>query len=465
MTFVGIPDVITDLRPLLATWRIDAANYIRDNLQQVITVASDSTWIHAEGDRYEKSNASLILKQESCERLRELPSYLALDQAAQGSDALAPMMGRLVGTGRHASRFSTWTLANAFLPRIIDLVIGRMAAFDQCYEAVNRQLVEQEIEYEATCPIQGIGFESESMRLALSLAIERLSTDEVCRALEAGAIPTMLPDRFNASDSNSFALKKTIRVPVTVNGLDQEGPTDGDAAVSEQFIQLLKTFEDVRTLQQCLSLMTDKRIQVSAVLIAAKEGGFLRSDTGTQLQVISATWMPDSRLLFDLPMCVELQRAWQVSRGGSLSGNKAIGMAWRRLAFATQRALPEDRLLDVFIAAEAFYLRNTNGMRTRGGIAARIAECAAEWSAQTLPGWSIAEVHGQMKSGYNVRSAVVHGSEPKAKDLLVKGKQGSLNELVQATEAIVRAGLRKAIQQLPESPSQLSISGSDIGGH
>jgi len=258
-------------------------------------------------------------------------------------------------------------------------------------------------------------------------------------------------DRFEASDSNSFALKKRVRVPVIVRESGRQGASP-DLSAAQPFINLLQTFEDVVTLQQCFALMTDERIQVSSILMAAREGGFLGSDTGTQNQTISLNWRPDSGLIFGASRCVDLRRIWRILHGDALLGDKALGLALRRLSFATQRTMPEDRLLDVFIAAEAFYRKEADERRDRGGSTGlRVAERAATWSEGTLPGWSRDEVFQQMRSGYRARNAVAHGDGPKADNLKVMGKQASLDEVVRATEGIVRSGLYKAIQQLPET--------------
>jgi hypothetical protein len=55
------------------------------------------------------------------------------------------------------------------------------------------------------------------------------------------------------------------------------------------------------------------------------------------------------------------------------------------------------------------------------------------------------DVFDLMKSAYSVRSTIVHGDVPKAKDMKVKGQQVTLAEFVQAIENVVRQGLRKAL--------------------
>jgi hypothetical protein len=50
-----------------------------------------------------------------------------------------------------------------------------------------------------------------------------------------------------------------------------------------------------------------------------------------------------------------------------------------------------------------------------------------------------------MRAAYVVRSKIVHGNVPQPKHLKVKGVQVSLKDFVQATEEVVRHGLRVAL--------------------
>jgi hypothetical protein len=56
----------------------------------------------------------------------------------------------------------------------------------------------------------------------------------------------------------------------------------------------------------------------------------------------------------------DLRRTHTLIRNPHFTENRALALAVRRLGLAAQRDLPEDRLLDVFIAAEAFYLSDAD---------------------------------------------------------------------------------------------------------
>jgi hypothetical protein len=414
-----VPDVLSDLRPQLSAWRIQATQYIAANLNDLATVAYGTTWIRVGHDEYQPSDVTLILGRESPEKLKLLPTYKELDRAAKKSRVIAPLLGRLVGTAKSRSLFTIWTLANAFIPPLTHLATGHAESFMDRYAIVNRQLAELRITYQAICPIQGAGFGANRLELAPDLAIARMTLRQIRLALETGALPTLFSSRFTAEDNNSFALIKTITVPVLAKDPQPQAFESTDEHAGKVFIGLVTTGNEVTQLQQCLALMSGERIQATAVLIAAEEEGFLGTDTGVQLQAISTSWRADTGLRFDANACIDIQKLWSITHGEHLSNNKALGLALRRLGIATQRTIIEDRLLDIFIAAEAFYLTEADGSKNRKRITSRLSQRAARWSEGTLPGWTADEVLQQMRCGYDIRSAVAHGGEPYPTDVKV----------------------------------------------
>ena len=63
--------------------------------------------------------------------------------------------------------------------------------------------------------------------------------------------------------------------------------------------------------------------------------------------------------------------------------------------------------------------------------------------------------------GYDLRSTIVHGGAPQARDIKLKGEQVELNVFVEATAAILRAALHKALKQLAAG-GRLSIAWDDL---
>ncbi len=67
-----------------------------------------------------------------------------------------------------------------------------------------------------------------------------------------------------------------------------------------------------------------------------------------------------------------------------------------------------------------------------------------------------------MRRGYDIRSTIAHGGEPKAKDLKVKDEAVDLPTFVQTTEEILRAALYKALRQSSGADVRLAIQWDDL---
>lgn len=122
----------------------------------------------------------------------------------------------------------------------------------------------------------------------------------------------------------------------------------------EIFIRHSQYFAEPDELLQCLALITSERIETSGSLSIQTD--WVPTGFGVQFRrrPVSNTFMAGVQL--DGKDITELQHIWTLSHETSFPENKAVELAFRRLAFAPQRERTEDRLIDVFIAAEALYL-------------------------------------------------------------------------------------------------------------
>jgi Apea-like HEPN len=456
-------DVLAHLRPALEVWTGEVVTHIAANPDALLFALPNERWQIGEDSQYiRREFLTFLLKPGASEVLEQLPGYKALDDAAKRSPVIAPMLGKLVGTPRMYAPFTIWTLANAFIPDFDDVAHGRAYSFEDRYNNVVDQLTRREMDYQVTCPLQGVSFE-ETVELAPGLLVARLTSDEVIDALLSGVLPSTRPSWpvFHIQDGNSFALKKISRLPLIVKSPDE---LIGNVLPDQQLLSASNANEEVDQLLQCLALMTHHQISVSGSMFKSVGRHFLVDDSAIMSGPVQAA---DPRFIFnpyelDHDKCEELKRIWVLSHDESFPQNKAVALALRRLSFATQRTRPEDRLMDVFIAAEALYLTDAGDTKDRGELKYRLGLRAAVWSEGALPGWTKREVFRQMRRGYDVRSVVAHGGVPEPSDIKVKDARVSLAQLVEATEEIVRSGLYKAIQQLGGAGRRLSIPWDDL---
>jgi hypothetical protein len=440
-------DILGPIKPVLEAWSAEATRVLaEENLIVSVTLSSDR-WRQVHGDLFLRSPApTWFLEAGAQERLASLASYGALEAAVRESPVLAPMLGGQVGSPRVRYPFDIWNIAEAFIPDLREEMPIDAYSFEQRYQEVVEVLAARELEYKIVCPIIGADFEVDRVVLDTDLVIERLSAAEIANALNFNLLAPLFAGSsgFSMGDAGGgFGLKRFVRLPVIVA---RSGAAPEDL-VSDEVLTRANGSDEVDEFQQCIALMTPERISISGWMSMLRSTNHLVIDESVsyaQVEPIRCR-RPQGPYHFSSAECAELQRLWALTHQTSFAANKAIALALRRLAFASHRTRPEDRLLDCFIAAEAFYLTDAGDVRERGDLRYRLALRAAVWSVGTLPEWSKRDVFRQMRKGYDVRSAFAHGGSPRAADLVVKGARVELPEFSVAVEEIVRKGVYKAL--------------------
>ncbi|MGB8096643.1 MAG: hypothetical protein WCF17_05765, partial [Terracidiphilus sp.] len=449
------------LSSALRTWVEDALDYLNKNAQASFRSYSDERWQRGEDGAYRRGEViETALSHEAIEKLKQLPSYTALEAVASASPVIGPMIGQLVGSGMGLSQFDLWQLAGAALPPASEIISGTIStSFDERYSEIMRQTAEAEATYETVCLVQGVSFEADPLQLAPGLAIAKLTPAEVENSLASGLLASTFGSVpiYQLQEGASFALKRLAKIPRIVGATISDDQRDTAAKIQDMS-------EDSEQLLQCLSLLTSERISITGQLTVRTDSDFTAFGSARWFRSYPAPRPfigPGYRL--DASKCEELRNLWTLAHDESFPQNKALALALRRLGFATQRDRPEDRLLDVFIASEAFYLTDNAGdAKDRGELKYRLALRAAVWSDGTLDDWSKRQVFQHMRRGYDIRSTIAHGGEPKPRDLKIKDQSVELNAFVQTTEGIVRAALYKALRQIQGTSTRLIIPWDDL---
>jgi len=129
---------------------------------------------------------------------------------------------------------------------------------------------------------------------------------------------------------------------------------------------------------------------------------------------------------------------------------KFINSAIQRFGYAGERNRPEDRLVDLMIAAESLFLNASERDELSFRLALRFAYYV------DIPGFSRAERFKHMRNAYNARSALVHGGEQDPRLLTLPGEgRVTLERFVEAVEQSVRLALVKAVSSSPHGDRQL----------
>jgi hypothetical protein len=130
-----------------------------------------------------------------------------------------------------------------------------------------------------------------------------------------------------------------------------------------------------------------------------------------------------------------------------------LNNAIRRYEYAGERRRPEDRIIDLMIAAESLFLHDLGGAQERGELRYRLALRTAFLIGSSSE--SRRQTFDLMRCAYDVRSTVVHGDAPTS--VRLGGQVLSLQDLAAKLEETTRLALRKMIRTAVEKGGASSL--------
>jgi hypothetical protein len=458
---------LAPLRPELEEWYKTATVILAVNPPSHVMrlPATKTTWLRINDRMFDDAAISrVVFVSQTYAALKQLDAYHVLEEAARKNSAIGPMFGHQIGSYVFTHPFEFEEFAFAAIPTPEGLLDGDLGSFEEIFADLEEQ-VSDFSRYTTTCFLQGIDFAQQRIELESDLVVEAVTDDEIIAALECGLLKDPLfagRTPFYTRDTSRFALKKQWQHPRILGG-------EPDPTVSNM-MQSADTSKEAERLIQCVGVLTHEPVFVTGTVTRQAKHTFIIPNSGAA-ELYSFWPVPRQMtgISLDNNQCHDIKKLWSLSEGSATSTQlRAFGLAIRRLGYGSQRIRPEDRLLDVYIAAEAFYLAERAGNpKERGELSYRLAHRAAIWADGTMPGWTRGEVFRQIRSGYNVRSAVAHGGTPDPKDVKIKDErvlsQGGqvlpdeLYRFVQCVEDIVRAGLYKAYQQAMRENGQMNV--------
>ena len=154
---------------------------------------------------------------------------------------------------------------------------------------------------------------------------------------------------------------------------------------------------------------------------------------------------PFSRCQYELRDDAEVkqfQDLWRDLTDGRLDDRGFLVMALRRFNMALNRAVIEDRIVDLMISAESLFLSDSGNPGERGEQRFRLALRAAKFVVS--PRYAPRQIFDLMRTAYDIRSDIVHGGSVK-KTRLPDMPEAKLQDFVPASEEVIRRGIRQAL--------------------
>jgi hypothetical protein len=372
---------------------------------------------------------------------RNFPEWAVVEQRATEWEPLASHLGKLLGgEGSSRMRCDLTRLLCPFQPaprwnaqtntpeipaydeNIVNANLTRLASF----------IESKHIDYITKTVLVGLRVEDTALlpvRLGDNIVIDTLSDDEVQRFGEMGLIPQPFgnPQGLFDCDHPWLALQWTRSVPkMLIDG----GTFDSDAVMRSSEKARSESERVHQVVLQSLALMHFGVVGLggSATRIADWTYGATSLEApraeppqffslNANSIVLSAA---DSNLL-PVYFGTILKRMH----------DDALAIALRRLTYAMENKRPEDRLLDGMIAAEALFGAGSGELSYR--ISLRLAFAVAPFD------------RSKRRHAYEVRSSVVHGSRPAAKNLVIDGSNVSVELFVNVVEDLIREAVQAMV--------------------
>jgi hypothetical protein len=370
---------------------------------------------------------------ENLNKPHALSEHAAFAKALQADPVIASQLNTLVGTRGTARAVGV----DEATDRLVWMMIERLgqvkfdgAVFDELFEQFLSAFSRSAFAFQAIAPLPMFKTETFPIDLGQGTTIDRLTDQEVKRCLQINLFHFMSLNAMAHVDAE-FGVR--VIYPVDKRVGDVSEPPD-------RWLAVMGAAENrVREVLHALHLFKPGQLSHAGIVHFSDqwpiEGGTSRSGSrqnfgsGIGIFQLKASETTEFRTLWD-----DFEHARDF---------KFIDLAIRRFGYAGERSRPEDRLIDLMIAAESLFLSDTSG-ELGFRLALRFA-----YYVDTLR-WSRPERFKQMRDAYNARSTLVHGSEPDPNRFTLPGEGPvPLEKFVDALEQSLRLALVKALSTFP----------------
>jgi hypothetical protein len=361
-----------------------------------------------------------------------------------------PILGKAVGSASHLFPISPDRIAASVVPvdtdyeRPTDMQFGEPGRIEKLLRQLHTVVRAATFEVVYVTPIWDLEVAT-PLELEPGLVIDVLTDDEAIKALQMNAIAGDMAQRrrYKREPYRRLALRRTIALPKLV--LDRIPTPEDVLAGRHPGAHEQNGFDDPERLLSLLPLVSTGLAKTGATMTWATIGSPWGIQSVNYLPTstpgLDDTQSPRPQVTLNDAGAADLVRYWAALRATQAQGPASLAL--RRLRDAAERRRDADRILDIVIAAEALFLP-ADGDHTE--LKFRCSLHAAFYLETELAERRI--VYRTVGAAYDMRSAIAHGSEPRA--VRVLGEPLTVEALTPRVEEIVRRALQKRLGERQE---------------
>jgi hypothetical protein len=370
------------------------------------------------------------------DEIHKRPEYRACLDTIKDDDVINRQVDTLIGT-HHLGKFrlDEQNLINTIAMGLLEgspPTGFNNALFEKRYKQLEKYLYSNKLVNIRLTPLYGVkSFAQIPIQFDDQVSIVKLTDDEIAMILNSNLAPKRLvmPDVEHRHFLPQYAIKILYETEKLVGELPPG--TQEEAAKKDKYL----SGDYEQRILDCLRLL--------------KTGTVLSSGTVSYCKLITGTIFSIEKMEYShffsttslsTREVTELVNLWK--RTGKL--RKDLHIALRRFGDAIARKKPDDKMIDLMIAAEALFLPESDELTYK--LSMRTAYML-ERSKQKRR-----EVYSLMKDAYKIRSRIIHGATPVLpfKDR-TSGQRYNMQGFTVQVEELLRRALKKALHASVDS--------------
>jgi hypothetical protein len=374
--------------------------------------------------------------------LHSLKQHRAFVEALRREGEIEPQLDQLFGHDLVSIQLTTDKVTDRLLWRVADRSDGFVfdeEVFAQEYRRLDADLRRSEFEITIVSPLVGLALDSAPIELQKGLEIDLLSDSEIADCLQGGLFPSVAAFHSVAAIKELYGVR--IRYVLAKRRTALTSPE-----VPPIFVRLNQAVRLADEVLHALRVFAPGRVSLGGSVSISDQWPVegwrswapSKHSSGAPRDFLSKGYR------LDIAGSQDFAAFWNELQNAKKEG--FIENAVRRFGFASDRDLPHDRLVDLMIAAESLFLRETDAgdAKYRGEMRYRLAERFAFFVGEEA-GYARRSMFRHIRNAYDLRSSIVHGGAPSGDSLTVINGTVSIDEFVEMTTQLLRFGLKKMI--------------------
>lgn len=441
----------TEFRETLHLWANAAWNVLRDEIRHVRSNPYRDVPRGGNAIGSWRPLPRFIWPEKLEAQLLFLPEWGAVIEASQRDEVIRRHLQEPVGTALgmrvvvlNEIAFSLWPTDRlvALWRAGRDMIEARDVAFDRVFESLAAFLESDSTEFIVLVPLAGLLHTHGTFELEPEVELGRFTDEELATLVERGVLRDRFGDPYSREqipEHMRAGLRRRMRTRKVIGGTPDAA--EGSRLGAQPAVDTLR-------IERALAATTDGRVAPQAFV--AEQSGWVNGGMFTR-------WPASQSMPYDenLPKATlaanhssVLAHAWAALADAEFEHGSGLRIPIDRLAGLAQRINDEDVIVDVAIAAEAFF-RIPDAGPTRNNAHDR-AQRAANWIDAADLGLDQHAVREFMIRAARMRNSIVHQGAP---DLALLGSAGdataSLAGFAETFERLVRRAVRKAVLSDP----------------